>query len=331
MLAGKMRGRVVADSAYPVQGLMVHIKTMSTAVDQSYWAESSFLSAEETVTTDSQGRFDIPTIAYGWMKIEIPNGLNKEYQYRTGEPMEFRQGDFAEVVVRLRKAVHVHGVLRLFGSDVRPTRFQIVCGPIGDYTPPIVAGYATDDFGVNIDGKGRFDYYALPGEQWLGVKRREDPIFSFRWAEWIDRRRISANLPARMGHSLNYLPGWEISIPRNAEDFECPAMEIAQVRGFVADENGHAVPQASVRYDIMDGSCGTGRVGGHWWYEGIADEHGDYSLWLDPRQQYHFQFSAKGRELQQFNYAVLSFPDVVLPHSMKKMGVTTTGANTPSK
>jgi hypothetical protein len=275
--AEKVHGRVVADGPCALEGLAIHIKTMSTPEDHSYgvYAPSPpFLLCETTVITDSQGRFESPRIAHGWLNIKIQDGLNKPFQYLAKTPLEFR-GDPSELVIRLRKAVHISGRLRLFNSDARPSQFRIA----GCETRDTPQGSYAFRFFANIDDQGRFDFYSLPGIENLCVVPRQDPeldrvpgwqflvqktftyYYSLSGECW--ERRVS-----RIDPGLHCPRTWYFKIPEGVDDFECPPIELCQVRGRVRGEGGKLISEVT-----MEEGC----------WPCTADEQGRFCVLLDRR------------------------------------------------
>jgi len=187
MPAGKLRGRVVADGDYPTKGLTVHVRAMSTPNDDRYsvleYVDSPpvplFLASEADVITDSDGRFEIPEMACGWLSIDLPGGLNKPYQYQMEEPVDCREAMAKELTLQLRKAVHVHGKCQLIGSNAKLTQFRIGC--TRSHKPS--SWYPGYEFFVNVDDKGRFEFYSLPGEVSACVDDRKEPELD-RFPDW---------------------------------------------------------------------------------------------------------------------------------------------------
>jgi uncharacterized GH25 family protein len=288
MPAGQLRGRVVADGPYPVHGLTVHVKTMSEAADWSYTPREyvdgpqvlSFLSSEATATTDSQGRFEIPVIAHGWVNFDIPNGLNKPYQYlkpdqRNGEqPPEFRQGNKSELVFRLRKAVNVYGTLVLNGTNKRPSQFRIACAEThkSQWFDHSVA------FLVDIDDGGKFSFYSLPGEGWLSVRTRERPVLDYVPLSWVNSMGLVSDVKEPEDVTLNYLPGWAITVPQDVAKWDCGSVEVGQVYGRVVTEGGTPIPKATID---VDGNGIGSMVGDLLRYHRVADDKGRFCVWIE--------------------------------------------------
>jgi hypothetical protein len=287
MSVGKLQGRVVADGPYSVQGLNVHVKTMSHPASRSYavleYINSppvpSFQSSEATVTTDSEGRFEIPVIAHGWIDFKIDGGLNRPYQYvesdywKDEKPPEFRQGGTSPIEFRLRKAVHVHGKLMVHGSNERPSQFRIACAEThkSDWFDSDIA------FLVDVDDKGNFDYFSLPGIQRISVRTRNNPILDFMPLDRVDKLDLVKDVKETSDVSLNYLPGWRLEIPQNVEKWNCIPIEISQVHGRVVAEGGNPLSKAKI---LVDGNGVGMTLNNALTYKYRSDEQGRFKVWI---------------------------------------------------
>ena len=285
MPAGKLRGRVVADGPYSTSSLTVHIKTMSETADWSYTPRQyvdgppvpPFMSSEATVTTDSEGRFEIPVMAYGWVDLKVQDGLNKPYQYAdvdaSGVAPKFEPATESELVFRLRKAINVRGRLVLKNTDEVPSKFWIACAK----TYSSRRFNYTVAFLVDVDVQGNFSFYSLPGHGWIGIRSRNQPILGYAPLNWIGELPATSDILRQKEVTLNYMPGWMLSVPPDSPVWDCGVIEVGQVQGRVVTETGVPIDKAIIEIDA-DGVGGIVSTRKH---HCTADENGRFCLWIE--------------------------------------------------
>lgn len=167
--------------------------------------------------------------------------------------------------------MRVHGKLIANGTKQPLSMFRIACAEShkSEWFDNDVA------FLVDVNDKGEFSFYSLPGEGWLSVRTKTFPRLSYIPLKWLDSMHIGS--PAA---TLNHLPGWATRIPENVADWDYGVVEISQARGRVVDQNGGPIPKATIDIDAN----GMGYVGYGMEYCLTADRDGHFCTWLE-----HFQ------------------------------------------
>ena len=165
----------------------------------------------------------------------------------------------------------MHGKLIANGTKQPLSMFRIACAEShkSEWFDNDVA------FLVDVNDKGEFSFYSLPGEGWLSVRTKTFPRLSYIPLKWLDSMHIGS--PAA---TLNHLPGWATRIPENVADWDYGVVEISQARGRVVDQNGGPIPKATIDIDAN----GMGYVGYGMEYCLTADRDGHFCTWLE-----HFQ------------------------------------------
>ncbi len=175
--------------------------------------------ANTSVTTDADGRFVVPEIAVGPLRISMEPDITSPWYFdNRSEGADETQpvieaGRTTEVVLPMKRAVRVHGLVREKGTG-RP-----IAGA------GIILGFREGN-AVMTDERGRFAGYAPPGQ---------------------GRRLTVATVPVGYASLMYGLP--DTTIPEGAAEFELPPIELSRagsVRGVVEDEQGRPVAGAEV-------------------------------------------------------------------------------------
>ena len=102
-----------------------------------------------TLTTDTEGRFAIPEIPEGDLRIQARMKPGSPWYLKAPAGLKVEAGKTVDVVVPFRKGVRVHGVVREKGSG----------RPIANVG--VGVNYGSDDR-VRTDANGRYECFAIP-------------------------------------------------------------------------------------------------------------------------------------------------------------------------
>ena len=212
--AGRVTGRVVAEAGNPVAGLRIRAEGFPDGYDLGGTIGSA------TVTTDANGRFEIPAIAAGRLALILDLRARPDLPYRGLPPANqvVEAGGTTNVEVRLKRAVRLEGVIRERGTGL----------PIAGVSPeiPDLAYRLGGNSKVVTDANGRFEGYIEGQQPYAFLYSTPKPYF-------IPETRDTLHL-----------------LPAGATEFKLPPTELvrgAALRGSVVDETGQYVPGALVR------------------------------------------------------------------------------------
>ena len=146
-------GRVTADDPAAVQGLPLYL---SASPEEARDLTKLIPYGESLVVTDRQGRFRVPALATGKLhvRLQVPDqSLNRAP--RT-ESLEISADNRAEIIIPLKRMVHVSGVVREKGSGTPVPNIGIIFGSreLQELLPMAIT-----------DGQGRYEAIAPPGEK----------------------------------------------------------------------------------------------------------------------------------------------------------------------
>jgi hypothetical protein len=211
---GRVSGRVVAESDQPVNALRVQAETFPAGYDLGGTIGSA------TVTTDANGRFEIPAIAAGRLSLVLDLRSRSDLPYRGLPPASqvVEAGQTTTLEIRLNRAVHLEGIIRERGTGI----------PIAGVSPqiPDLAVRLGGNPAVVTDANGKFEGY-IEGQQPYAF------IYSTPKPYYIPETPDTFHL-----------------LPAGATEFKLPPIELvrgASLRGSVVDEAGKYVPGALVR------------------------------------------------------------------------------------
>ncbi len=166
---GRVEGRVIAVRPEHVRGLTVFL----TTEDRGHDPTTGQTESEATAVTDDQGRFTVPNLASGTLKVGV--GVAREWPVRPRIPeaLVVRPGETTRFAFALEPAVKVRGIIRdkktqaplaaatiVVQYDKRRQDDRITTGPDGRYETYVVPGDVT--LHVVIDPEG----YVQLGAPW---------------------------------------------------------------------------------------------------------------------------------------------------------------------
>ncbi len=212
---GRVSGRVVADSDKPVSGLTIEARTFPEGFDLG----GTVGLAE--VITDEAGRFEIGAIAAGRLALMLDFRSLPDFSYRGLPPASqvVETGGATTILVRLKRAVRIEGVVRERGTGV----------PIAGVSPiiPDPAMRQGGNPSVVTDAGGKFRGYMEGDQPYAFIYATPKPYF------------VPSDAPDT-SHLLS----------AGATAFKLPPTELARgqsLRGTVVEETGKLVPGALVR------------------------------------------------------------------------------------
>jgi hypothetical protein len=222
---GRVVGQIQAGNPQAVRGLPVRVRT-----DPDPTAEASGVGGFASVVTDEQGRFTIPAMAEGTLRlsIELHRDLPWRGQPRTSQP-QVRPGTTTEVAISLQRAGLVKGIVQETSSR-RPIA-GVGVRLSADLDAPL----------ARSDAEGRISTYILPG------RFRINPV----------------DLP-RGYDNPSQVVVWQ-TLPEGTSEFTMQPIEVSrgvELHGRVLDSTGMPVPAATVagHFEKGNGSLG-GRIG----------------------------------------------------------------------
>ena len=111
---GRVSGRVVTGAGQPVSGLRVRAETFPDGYDLGGTLGSG------SVTTDENGQFEIPAMAAGRLSLVLDLRSRPDLPFRGLPPANqvVEAGRTTSVGIRLKRAVHIEGVIRERGTGL---------------------------------------------------------------------------------------------------------------------------------------------------------------------------------------------------------------------
>ena len=145
-----VEGRVTADDVAAVRNLTL---SFTTFLEEGRDMTKLIPRGQALIVTDGQGRFRIPALATG--RLQFSTQGPEDWMYRTPrtETHEVRAGERAEIVIPLKKLIHVRGLVREKGTGkpVADVRLVFVSSQLSE-NPPL----------VKTGSDGRYQALALP-------------------------------------------------------------------------------------------------------------------------------------------------------------------------
>ena len=203
---GRLKGRIAGESPE-----LIRNQRLSVVI----WNRRSSpppATALFTLTTDAEGRFEIPEIPEGELTIGAPMKPQSPWYLKSSPGLKVEAGKTVDVVVPFRRGVRVHGVVRERGSG----------RPIANVG--VGVDYGSPDM-VRTDANGRYECFAIPRRAYISLS------------------------PVPEGYTSLMYGLSEPTIPADAADFEMPPIELSRagdVRGDVVDAQGKPVAGALV-------------------------------------------------------------------------------------
>ena len=213
---GRFKGRLVGDPE-AIRRRALSVSSFSRPDDPIQ------RSSNHEVMTDNDGCFDIPAIAIG------PHGVRTVPRYDLPwfagpEGLNVESGRTTEVVMTLKRAVRVHGVVRERGTN------QGIAGVR-------VAAALAETGAMTSGADGSYEGYVPPG--------------------------ITGVLPRALppGYAMPIFAGGQLVVPEGAVDFTLPPLELTragEVRGLVVGDHAKPVAGAEVvvTWDLDEGRPG---------------------------------------------------------------------------
>ncbi len=219
--AGRLKGRLVGDPD-AVRRRPLRVVSFQESNEQ----ETSVLQQE--ITTDVDGRFDIPATAAGRHFVStIPRSDFRWYASTGASEIDVKPGQTTEVGIPLKRAIRVRGFVREKGTG-KPIEGARVGVTIAETTP------------MTTDPNGRYEGY-VPPEITMVRPWSVPPGYA---------------MPAYGGPRQQ-------RVPENVEDFEVETLELmraGELLGLVVDDNARPVAGAEVEasWNLDESGPGTG-------------------------------------------------------------------------
>ncbi len=185
--AGRIEGRLIADDPKVARGVAVLLTTREVGS-----ASSSAGKAE--VTSDDQGRFVVPAIAMGALRIQVQVDEGLPYQPELPKELTVRAADVTRVEIRMARAVRIESIVRAKETEE----------PLADTRVWIQIGANGQGQFVTSDQQGKFSAYVLPGTIKLNPMFRL-PDGGLRGHSWLAKT---------------------FTVPAGVECFELPPLEV---------------------------------------------------------------------------------------------------------
>jgi hypothetical protein len=245
--AGRVEGRIVAQRPEWARGVRIRLTTLPEKADDPNAPQGT-----AQLVSDDEGRFTVPAIAAGSMKVYAYVPAYLPVRPRVPYPMEVAaEADGATTLeIPLERAVRIRGVVRVKGTNEPVSRARIAV-QYGDL-------YQTDDPPFRVtDQQGRFEAWILSGSI----------------------RTHLSGLPEQFVH-VGPVERDQHEIPAGMEEFELPPIEVVPARsqrGRILDE--HDRPVANVKISA--------RAPARTWTSasyGESNERGEFTLKRLPPQ-----------------------------------------------
>ena len=218
--AGRLKGRLVGDPA-----IVGHRPLRVTSFSQP--GEEPKRAYTRTVSTDESGGFDIPEIAAGPSFVKTVSRFDLAWFAHSDGGMKVEAGKTTEVVLTLKPAIRVRGVVREQGAEK----------PIAG----VRVAVTLDDSGAMISGdNGSYEGYMPPGVAFI----------------------LARFIPPRYARPL-YGPR-QVRVPEDAVNFALPPLELtpaAELAGLVVDDQARQIAGAQVEatWVLNERGPGTGQ------------------------------------------------------------------------
>ncbi|HEV3021806.1 MAG TPA: M56 family metallopeptidase, partial [Pirellulales bacterium] len=257
---GSLSGRLVSDDSAAVRRVTFTVTSIPPYDPETYVPGNMHTSGIAQVTTDDDGRFDVPRLAQGGLVFSFPTTHADRSRARVppNRSLRIAGGEQTQVEIPFVRAVRAGGVVRERGTKK----------PIAGAVVMVLGEDATDE--VVTDDQGRYECYIAPGEV------MPDPIATSRFVP-IDREEYTRLLS---------------KIPADAAEFEFPPIELTPaptIQGRVIDGDERPAPGAVVRarWLAQDRRHGVDTLHDR---ELVADERGEFELLgVDPNKELHVE------------------------------------------
>lgn len=208
---GRIEGRLVSDNEAAIRKRRIYIS------QEDYGGEHT--SGAAMVETDEEGRFVVPALAEGKIRLGFRVDRSIPLRPRIPEDLVVYAGETTQVEVPMEKTVRVRGRVQTKGEGL----------PVAGAMISVQYGAPRQSDHVQTDEDGWFEADAL-----AGAVRRQLIMKPDRYSEWIVEDA-----------------GWQhrIDVPR-VENFELPPLELietVEVAGQLVDREGQSVANAHVR------------------------------------------------------------------------------------
>ncbi len=202
---GRLKGRLVGEPD-AIRRRSLNVSGFSRPGDP---VQRSFI---QEITTDDDGRFDIPAIAVGRHGIQTVPRFDLPWYADTEGLLDVESGQTTEVVLSLQRAVPVHGVVR--EKDTKKG--------IGGVR---VAAALAETAAMTSGEDGTYEGFVPPG------------------ATWVTPRALPP------GYVMPIFEFGQVVVPKGAGDFTLPPLELTragEVHGLVVGEHARPVAGAEV-------------------------------------------------------------------------------------
>ncbi len=231
--AGRIEGRLVGDNPEVVRGVRLYFRTERHEPALEQPAEGYAL-----LETDVQGRFVVPAIATGWLKVLATLDQNTNLRPKLPRPYEVRvdAGQTTRLELPMRPTIPVRGSIRVRGTRQPVAKAEMSIG-----------SDSNSEFAVS-DADGRFAVRILPG--------------------WIAPHVVI--LPEQYARPhRSTIRG--VEVPEDAKEFELPPIEVLPgktVSGRLIDEHTRPVAEARILMHDDGELCGAA----------ISDKEGQFTV-----------------------------------------------------
>jgi len=239
--AGKIEGRLIADQPGIVRGVRLAFSSQEQHREgPTAWPEGLPTEGFADVKTDEQGRFVVPAIAEGDVRIDAFVNETQPLRPKLPASLRVQAGQTTSLEIPLVPTVVVRGSIRVkdTGKPVPGALIHIYYGVGRQGADPV------------SDAQGKITARVLPGRIRLQV------IYMPKGYAWL--------------HGDAY-PFPSYQVPEDAKEFDLPPVEVEPTKsipGRVVDQQGH--PVGNVWISLVDGDRHYGR--------GMSDKNGQFDV-----------------------------------------------------
>ena len=236
---GRLEGRLISDERRVIADTQIYVSQSDFAGQKT--------SGTATAETDDEGRFVVPAIAAGRIKLGVHVDKSLPLRPRIPEGLKIEAGETTSVEIPFEKPVRVHGRVQTYrqGTPIAGAVLSLQTN-----------GYQQHDQ-VQTNADGRFEANVVSGKMHLQLimKPRE-------YSSWVEN------------------PAWlnTFDVPAGADSFAFPILELAQAAtrtGRLIDQTDRPVAGATVAALVRGAAHASGET----------DENGSFSLNLPPEFQ----------------------------------------------